>query len=79
MDAGLCTLLSKACTDLGTPFEVLPSGAGHDASMFANAGIPSGMVFVRNQNGSHNPEEAMDIGDFMAGVQVLHQAIQELR
>jgi len=47
--------------------------------MFANAGIPSGMVFVRNQNGSHNPEEAMDIGDFMAGVQVLHQGIQEIR
>ena len=54
-------------------FEVIPSGAGHDASLFANAGIPSGMLFVRNQNGSHNPHEAMDMGDFMLGVQAMHR------
>lgn len=69
----------RICTDRGVPFEVIPSGAGHDAAMFANAGIPSGMVFVRNQNGSHNPEEAMDLDDFMLGVDVLNQAIHEIR
>ena len=26
-----------------------------------------GMIFVRNENGSHNPHEAMTIDDFMAG------------
>ena len=62
----------------GCPFEVIPSGAGHDASMFANAGIPSGMLFIRNQNGSHNPEEAMDLDDFMLGVAVLDRAIHAL-
>ena len=30
-----------------------------------------GMVFVRNANGSHNPNEAMDLDDFMAGAAVL--------
>ena len=79
MDLQLCNLLTKVCTDRAYPFEVIPSGAGHDASMFANAGIPSGMVFVRNQNGSHNPEEAMDMDDFMLGVDVLNQAIHEIR
>jgi N-carbamoyl-L-amino-acid hydrolase len=79
MDPQLCGLLSKVCAERGHPFELIPSGAGHDASMFANAGIPSGMIFVRNQNGSHNPDEAMDIGDFMLGVDVLDRAIREIR
>ncbi len=79
MDPQLCSLLSKVCSSLDIPSEIIPSGAGHDASMFANAGIPSGMIFVRNQNGSHNPEEAMDIDDFMCGVDVLHQTIHEIR
>lgn len=78
MDVRICGVLSKACADLGTPFEVIPSGAGHDASLFANAGIPSGMLFVRNQNGSHNPHEAMDIDDFMLGVQAMSDAFEAL-
>jgi N-carbamoyl-L-amino-acid hydrolase len=59
----------------GLPDETVPSGAGHDASIFANAGVPTGMVFVRNENGSHNPDEAMDINDFMAGVSILKQFV----
>ena len=34
-------------------------------------GVPMGMIFVRNENGSHNPHEAMEIDDFMAGVSLL--------
>ena len=79
MDSQLCQLLSKVGAERAYPFEVIASGAGHDASMFANAGIPSGMIFVRNQHGSHNPDEAMDIDDFMCGVDVLDQAVREIR
>ena len=71
-------LLSSVCTRRSCPHEIIASGAGHDASMFANAGIPSAMLFIRNQNGSHNPDEAMEIDDFMQGVGVLNQAIYEL-
>jgi N-carbamoyl-L-amino-acid hydrolase len=53
----------------------MPSGAGHDAAVFANAGVSCGMVFVRNDRGSHNPHEAMDLQDFFSGVEVLHRAI----
>ncbi len=49
----------------------MPSGGGHDAAVFANAGIPSAIVFVRNRNGSHNPDEAMEIADLIAGTDVL--------
>ncbi|HXA37146.1 MAG TPA: Zn-dependent hydrolase [Steroidobacteraceae bacterium] len=48
---------------LERPFE-MPSGAGHDAAIFAKMGIPTGMIFVRNQHGSHNPNEAMRLDDF---------------
>lgn len=78
MDERICAMLSNSCAMHGTSFEVLPSGAGHDASLFANAGIPSGMLFVRNQNGSHNPHEAMDMDDFMLGVQVLSDTVSQI-
>jgi N-carbamoyl-L-amino-acid hydrolase len=52
------------------PFE-MASGAGHDAAVFAKVGIPSGMIFVRNENGSHNAEEAMSLDDFAVGTRAL--------
>jgi beta-ureidopropionase / N-carbamoyl-L-amino-acid hydrolase len=60
MDARLrATLRSQ----LEQPFE-MASGAGHDAAVFAKMGVPTGMIFVRNDHGSHNPDEAMSLDDF---------------
>ncbi|KVP85345.1 hydantoinase/carbamoylase family amidase [Burkholderia ubonensis] len=78
MDAALRAALADACARLDVPFATLPSGAGHDAALFANAGVPSGMLFVRNEHGSHNPHEAMSIDDFMLGVRVLADTIARL-
>jgi N-carbamoyl-L-amino-acid hydrolase len=75
MDARWVDRLSRACEAFGIDMEPMPSGAGHDAAVFANAGIECGMVFVRNDRGSHNPHEAMDLRDFFQGVEVLHRAI----
>ncbi|WP_210207603.1 M20/M25/M40 family metallo-hydrolase, partial [Rhodoplanes elegans] len=72
MDEALVRKLVAASDKLGLPTETLASGAGHDAAVFANAGIPSAMIFVRNANGSHNPAEAMDLDDFMQGVELMH-------
>ena len=52
------------------PF-TMPSGGGHDAAVFANAGIPSAVIFVRNTNGSHNRDEAMEISDLIAGTDII--------
>ena len=78
MDERLCGLLSEACAAQDAAFDLIPSGAGHDASLFANAGIPSAMLFVRNQNGSHNPHEAMEMDDFMRGVQAMSHVFDRL-
>jgi beta-ureidopropionase / N-carbamoyl-L-amino-acid hydrolase len=55
---------------LKRPYE-MPSGAGHDAAVFAKMGIPTGMIFVRNGHGSHNPDEAMTLDDFGVAAQAL--------
>lgn len=52
------------------PYE-MASGAGHDAAVFSKLGIPSAMIFVRNRNGSHNPDEAMTIEDFGVATSLL--------
>lgn len=57
------------------PFEIMPSGAGHDSAVFANAGVPSAMIFIRNDKGSHNPQESMDYPDFFSGAEVLARGI----
>jgi N-carbamoyl-L-amino-acid hydrolase len=77
MDAGWIERLKTAARGLGLPDEDIPSGAGHDAAVFANLGIPSAMIFVRNGQGSHNPKEAMETGDFLAGIAVMRAAILE--
>lgn len=68
---------ARTCDRLGIEHEVMPSGAGHDAAMFAQAGVAAGMIFVRNANGSHNPAEAMDTDDFLLGCEVLWETIIE--
>jgi beta-ureidopropionase / N-carbamoyl-L-amino-acid hydrolase len=55
---------------LERPFE-MASGAGHDAAVFAKMGIPTGMIFVRNDHGSHNPDEAMTLDDFAVATRAL--------
>lgn len=77
LDAGWIARLKTAADQLGLPAEEIPSGAGHDAAVFANAGVPSAMIFIRNEHGSHNPHEAMAIDDFLAGVAVMRTAIKE--
>jgi beta-ureidopropionase / N-carbamoyl-L-amino-acid hydrolase len=58
------------------PFE-MASGAGHDAATFAEVGIPSGMIFVRNDHGSHNADESMELSDFAVGARALQRLILE--
>ncbi len=75
MDERIIARLKETSVRLGLPDETVPSGAGHDAAVFANAGIPSGMIFVRNDKGSHNPDEDLDLDDFIKGVDLLYQIL----
>jgi N-carbamoyl-L-amino-acid hydrolase len=67
-------LRSRLLSLLERPFE-MASGAGHDAAVFSKVGIPSAMIFVRNEHGSHNPDEAMSLDDFAIGARALLQLL----
>ena len=71
--------MTGAMERLGLEAFMMASGGGHDASVFANAGVPSGMVFVRNQNGSHNPDEDMEIRDLLRGTSVIYEYMMKGR
>ena len=78
MDPELRRAFRRETERLGIrPFE-MASGAGHDAAVFAAAGVPTGMLFIRNRNGSHNPDEAMEMGDFGVAAQVLSGVLARL-
>ena len=64
----------------GLPILELPSGAGHDASILAGAGVPTAMLFVRSLNGgiSHSPQEESSAEDVELAVEVLTGALARL-
>ncbi|MCJ8140876.1 hydantoinase/carbamoylase family amidase [Falsirhodobacter halotolerans] len=66
--------LSRAA---GGTLRAMPSGGGHDAAAFAAAGWDATMLFIRNWNGSHCPEEGMDPADLALAVGTLRDAILE--
>jgi N-carbamoyl-L-amino-acid hydrolase len=77
MDKAVQAQLAQAAERLGHAPHPLASPASHDAANFAAAGVPTGMLLVRNRNGSHNPKEAMEVDDLMAATAVLASWLAE--
>ena len=68
-------LVEATAKRLGHSVKRLPSGAGHDAQMFA-PNCPTGMIFVPSQGGiSHNVAEHTAPEDIQAGADVLLQSL----
>ena len=58
---------------------LLATGAGHDAGVLAEAGVPAAMLFVRNPTGiSHSPEEYAEDSDCEAGGAALADVLADL-
>ncbi|EHH67406.1 Zn-dependent hydrolase [Gluconobacter morbifer] len=77
MDETLQAQTQVLAAKMGLPVLLMPSGAGHDAAVFAGQGVPTEMLFVRNANGSHNPDESMEMDDFMQGVGLLERLLRK--
>ncbi|WP_419897178.1 hydantoinase/carbamoylase family amidase [Roseomonas sp. USHLN139] len=77
MDAGMRAGLKRAAEAMGVAHLEMASGGGHDAAAFGAAGIPAAMLFVRNQNGSHNPHEAMRNEDFAEACKVVTRWVSD--
>ena len=72
-DPGVFGRLEAAAKALDMPVRTMPSGAGHDAAVFGAGGVPVAMIFVANQHGSHTPEEAMELDDFVLGADLIRR------
>ena len=56
-------------------YEIMPSGAGHDAMQMAKI-TPAGMIFIPSQRGiSHNPAEWTSPEDIALGAQLLMETM----
>ena len=71
-------LIETTANERGYACQRLPSGAGHDAQMFA-PNCPTGMIFVPSQGGiSHNVKEFTAAAEIDAGLDVLTQVVLQL-
>ena len=74
-DREMIGLVESEARDLGYSTRRLPSGAGHDAQMFA-PNCPTGMIFVPSRGGiSHNVKEYTSPEHIAAGANVLLRAV----
>ncbi|MCP3939665.1 MAG: M20 family metallo-hydrolase [Actinomycetia bacterium] len=77
-DPRIVDLVERAAKRNGHSVKRMPSGAGHDAQMFARV-CPTAMVFVPSVEGvSHNPAEFTSVDDLAAGAQVLLDTVLSL-
>jgi hydantoinase/carbamoylase family amidase len=64
--------IAAVCRQLNLESLVMPSGAGHDAQLFADI-CPTAMIFVPSCGGvSHNPKEYTEPRHIALGLQVLY-------
>jgi beta-ureidopropionase / N-carbamoyl-L-amino-acid hydrolase len=75
LDPSLIRTIEAICEEKKIAYEVMPSGAGHDAMQIAKI-APAGMIFVPSKKGiSHSPLEWTDPEEICLGAQILLEAI----
>jgi N-carbamoyl-L-amino-acid hydrolase len=71
LDAGLLPVIREICDEKKIPYEIMPSGAGHDAMQMAKI-TRAGMIFIPSKKGiSHSPLEWTDPEEISLGAQIL--------
>lgn len=77
-DEGLIDAIEAAAKSRQLSVRRMPSGAGHDAQMFA-PNCPTAMIFIPSEKGlSHNIKEHSNEADIVAGAQVLLDLVCDL-
>lgn len=78
LNPDMIRLLSEAAEEEGASYQVMPSGAGHDAMYMAEL-TPTGMLFIPCREGiSHNPEEYSTPEQIDVGIRVLKRAVEKM-
>lgn len=75
LDKWLIHLLKECCEMRNIAYEIMPSGAGHDAMQMAKV-TPAGMLFIPSRRGiSHSPLEWSEPEDICLGAQLLLDSV----
>ncbi|MDP2605178.1 MAG: M20 family metallo-hydrolase [Deltaproteobacteria bacterium] len=75
LDKRLLRVTQEICDQKGIDYEIMPSGAGHDAMQMAKI-TAAGMIFIPSLRGiSHNPLEWTDPEDISLGTQLLMETM----
>ncbi|MEM6821430.1 MAG: Zn-dependent hydrolase [Verrucomicrobiota bacterium] len=75
----LVEVIRNEAERLNFSYEVMPSGAAHDAQMVACSGAPVAMIFVPSKNGqSHSPAEWTAWQDIEIGANLMLHSILKL-
>lgn len=75
LDKRLLRVTREICDEKKIVYEIMPSGAGHDAMKMAKI-TPAGMIFVPSKRGiSHNPLEWTAAADIALGAQLLMETM----
>jgi N-carbamoyl-L-amino-acid hydrolase len=75
LDRRILALTKALCSEQRIDYEIMPSGAGHDAMQMAKI-TPAGMIFVPSKRGiSHNPLEWTHPDDITLGAQLLMETM----
>ena len=79
MDERFVTAARQLAAERGVSHRVMASGAGHDAMVFAGAGIPSLMLFVPSRGGvSHHPDELTTPKQLAGGIEFARELLPKL-
>lgn len=74
-DQLISSIIEGVCKDKRVLYDIMASGAGHDAKEFASK-VPIGMIFVPSKGGkSHCPDEFTPWDDIKIGTEVLLETI----
>jgi len=75
LDKRLLRVTQEICRARSIDYEIMPSGAGHDAMQMAKI-TPAAMIFIPSQRGiSHNPAEWSSPEDIALGAQLLMETM----
>ena len=75
LDKRLLRVTKEICAEKQIVYEIMPSGAGHDAMQMAKI-TPAAMIFIPSQRGiSHNPLEWTHPDDIGLGTQLLMETM----
>ncbi|WP_245844697.1 M20/M25/M40 family metallo-hydrolase [Salinicoccus kekensis] len=78
MSEKIMDYIRESCEENGLSYEVLTSGANHDANPLSRR-MNAGMIFIPSKDGiSHNPAEFSSDEDIEAGAKAMLGAVERL-